>query len=150
MTNSNQGGPCPSCGNYNNRGISIDAFIIKNDSILLIKRGVEPDKGKWATPGGYIDWDESAEEALVREVKEETGLIVKKCEFFKVYSSPSRHPKQVITLVYIVEVEDVEAKKGDDAVEVKWFPITSLPTPLAFDHEENIKQVIEAGLHTQT
>ncbi|MCX6730701.1 MAG: NUDIX hydrolase [Candidatus Roizmanbacteria bacterium] len=142
--------PCPHCGRYDNRGVSIDAFIIKDEKILLVKRGCEPDKGKWATPGGYIGWDESAEDAVVREVKEETGLTVTRVRFFKVYTLPSRHPKQVITLAYIVDVENMTATKGDDADEVKWFELNNLPTPLAFDHEKNIKEVITAELHRQT
>lgn len=141
--------PCPQCGRYNNRGISIDALIIQDGNILLVKRGVEPNKGKWATPGGYIGWNESAEEALIREVKEETGLTVKKTQFVNVYSSPLRHPKQVITLAYIVEVEG-EPTKGDDADDVKWFPLDSLPTPLAFDHEKNIKEAVITGQRKQT
>ncbi|MCX6731954.1 MAG: NUDIX hydrolase [Candidatus Roizmanbacteria bacterium] len=142
--------PCPHCGRYDNRGISIDALIIKDEQILLIKRGVEPDKGKWATPGGYIGWDESAEEAVIREVKEETGLTVTKVTFFNVYTLPNRHPKQVITLAYIVEVENMIAKNGDDADEVEWFALNNLPTPLAFDHEKNIKEVITTVLRKQT
>lgn len=140
---------CSYCGRYNNRGVSVDALIIRNGNILLIKRGVEPDKGKWATPGGYIGWDESGEEALIREVKEETGLTVKKTRFINVYSSPHRHPKQVITLAYIVETEG-EPVKGDDADEVRWFSLDALPTPLAFDHEKNINEAVIAGLHRQT
>jgi len=141
--------PCPHCGRYNNRGISIDALIIQGGKILLIRRGVEPDKGKWATPGGYIGWNESAEEALMREVQEETGLTVKKIRFLNVYSSPHRHPKQVITLAYIVEV-DGEPKKGDDADAVAWFPLNALPTPLAFDHKQNINEAITIAPHNQT
>jgi len=139
--------PCSDCGRYENRGISVDALIIKDEQILLIKRGIEPYKGTWATPGGYIGWDESAEDAVVREVKEETGLTVQKVQFFNVYSSPNRHPKQVITLAYIIEVEDGVEKNGDDAEEAKWFSLYDLPTPLAFDHEKTIKEAIQAVSH---
>ena len=52
---------CPNCGRYANRGVSIDAVIIKDNHILLIQRGVEPNKGYWGTPGGYVGWDESTE-----------------------------------------------------------------------------------------
>lgn len=129
---------CPHCGRYDNRGISVDAVVVHKNEILLIKRGVEPDKGKWGTPGGYVGWDESAEEAVVRELKEETGLVAKSLRFLTVSSSPKRHPKQVITIAYVVEVEQPNAKKGDDADDVRWFPLSTLPCPLAFDHEQTI------------
>lgn len=134
--------PCPQCGRYDNRGISVDALVIKDGQILLIRRGAEPDKGKWATPGGYIGWDESASEAVIREVKEETGLSVTKTTFLTASSSPQRHPKQVITLAYLVAVDDTPLKNGDDAEEARWFPLEALPTPLAFDHEATISLAV--------
>lgn len=134
--------PCSHCGRYDNRGVSVDALIIKDGKILLIRRGAEPDKGKWATPGGYIGWDESASEAIIREVKEETGLVATKTTFLTVSSLPQRHPKQVITIAYLVEVDDTLPEKGDDAEEVQWFSLDKLPMPLAFDHEETISLAV--------
>ena len=133
---------CPHCKRYNNRGISVDALVIQNNKILLMKRGVEPDKGKWGTPGGYVGWNESADAAVKRELKEETGLIAKKITFFKVYSSPIRHPKQVITILYKIDVENTQIKYGDDAIDAKWFTVDKLPSPLAFDHEKNIREAL--------
>ena len=118
--------PCLTCGRFDNRGVSIDAVLIKDTKILLIKRGSQPYKGFWGTPGGYVDWDESAEEAVKREVKEETGLEVIKTSLIGVYSNPTRHPKQTINIVYIAYVASGEAKASDDATEVKWFPISEL------------------------
>lgn len=134
--------PCPTCGRFDNRGVSIDAVIIKDTKILLIKRGSQPYKGFWGTPGGYVDWDESAEETVKREVKEETGLEVIKTSLIGVYSNPTRHPKQTINIVYIAYVASGEAKASDDATEVKWFPISELPNELAFDHKQNIADAI--------
>ena len=68
--------PCPHCNRFANRGVSIDAIIVRDGKILLIQREVEPDKGKWATPGGYVGWDESVENAVARWVKEEIELSV--------------------------------------------------------------------------
>lgn len=130
--------PCPHCGNITNRGISIDAVIIKHRSTLLVKRGVEPFKDYWATPGGYVGWDETVEDAVIREVKEETGLKVRKSIRVLVNSNPDRHPKQVINFVYLVSVRGV-AKAADDAKEIEWYDVSKLPKKLAFDHKENIK-----------
>ena len=141
--NNSEHEPCSVCSRYANRGVSIDAVIVKNGQILLIQRGVEPNKGFWGTPGGYVGWDESAEETVTREVKEETSLDVKKVKLVKVSSDPKRHPKQVINLVYLVEVNDGDVKYGDDALDVKWFLVENLPEKLALDHRQNIEEAIK-------
>lgn len=130
--------PCPHCGRFANRGISIDAVIIKGDRILLVKRGIEPFKDFWATPGGFIEWDESAEQAVAREVMEETGMTVTSARLVGAYSSPDRHPRQVINLLHVAEVAEGSPVAGDDAVDVQWFTFDSLPDELAFDHKQNI------------
>ena len=133
-----KGEPCPKCGNYTNRGVSVDAVIIKNGKVLLIKRGVDPFKGYWGTPGGYVDWDETIEETVKREVKEETDLDVSDLRLVGVYSSPKRHPKQVINLVYLIGDFEGIFKVSDDATQGKWFRLDSLPREMAFDHKQNI------------
>ena len=112
--------PCPSCGRFANRGVTIDAVIIKNSKILLIKRGVEPFKGYWGTPGGYVGWDETIDDAVKREVKEELGVNVISWKQLDVLSDPNRHPKQCIDIPYLVEIEG-NPQVGDDADEYKWF-----------------------------
>ncbi len=130
--------PCPYCGRWANRGVSMDAVIIKDNKILLIQRGVEPNKGFWGTPGGYVDWDESVEDVVRREVKEETNLDVTNMKLVGVYSDPSRHPKQVINLVHLVDVADGELQHGDDTADAKWFDLNNLPEQMALDHKKNI------------
>lgn len=134
---------CPSCGRFANRGVSVDAVIIKGSNVLLIQRGVEPNKGYWATPGGYVEWDESTEDAVKREVQEETGLTVTMAKFVNLNSNPARHPKQVINLVYLVEVDDGEPTASDDAAAAEWFPLDKLPETMALDHAQNIHDVKE-------
>jgi len=97
--------------------VTIDALIIKDNKILLIKRGADPFKGFWGTPGGYVEWDETVEDAVKREVKEELGLDTTSLKFVGLYSAPERHPKQCINVAYTVTVEG-EPKSGDDAK--KW------------------------------
>ncbi|MBI2326804.1 NUDIX hydrolase [Candidatus Curtissbacteria bacterium] len=129
--------PCPHCGRYDNRGVTIDAIIIKNKQVLLIRRGKEPDRGLWGTPGGYVGWDESAEDAVRREVKEETDLIVNNLKLVGVSSFPKRHPKQAINIVYLVQAEG-QVKSGDDALDAKWFDLNNLPSKMVLDHKQNI------------
>lgn len=130
--------PCPHCGRFANRGVSIDAVIIKGSQVLLVKRGVDPFKGFWATPGGFVEWDESAQQAVTREVMEETGLTVTNADLVGAYSDPDRHPKQVINLLHVVGVADGTPVAGDDADDVQWFELDDLPAELAFDHKQNI------------
>lgn len=128
---------CPHCGRYNNRAITIDALIVKDNTILLIKRNVEPFKDYWAIPGGHMEWDISAEETVIKEVKEETSLDVTHMKFLKAYTDPKRDPMQKVTLAYVVDTSG-EPMAGDDAKEYQWFNLNNLPE-LAFDHQQIIK-----------
>lgn len=108
--------------------------------ILLVQRGREPFKNKWALPGGFIEMDETLETACKRELKEETGLVVDKMTQFKTYDAIDRDPRhRTISVAYFVELENrIAVKGGDDAARAEWFPIDELPD-LAFDH----KQILE-------
>jgi len=137
--------PCPHCGRFDNRGTSVDLVIVSGDKILLGKRGRDPYKNHWGTLGGYVEWDETLEEAARRELKEETNLIAKKLTPLGVYSDTSRHPKQVITFAFAVEFEG-EPLAGDDIDEVCWFDLNNIPTPLAFDHQEIINDYLKKNI----
>lgn len=128
---------CSCCGRYPSRPLSIDALIVRNNEILLIKRAIEPYRGFWALPGGHVDWDETVKEAVIREVKEETNLDVKALKLLGVYSKPERHPNQSVAISYITDTQGV-AHAGDDAKDVDFFPLDNLPENLAFDHKEII------------
>jgi 8-oxo-dGTP diphosphatase len=143
-TNVDASKPCAACGFYPNRGTGIDALIVINDKLLLIKRKSDPFKDHWALPGGWIDWNFSAEETVVKEVKEETNLEVKSMKLFNVYTKPERHPKQGLTILYIVEAAGTP-KAGDDAADIGLFPFDALPSPLGFDHKQMIEEYLKAS-----
>ena len=105
----------------------------------MIQRGSEPFKDKWALPGGFIEMDETLETACIRELVEETGLLVKKMEQFRTYDKVDRDPRgRTISVVYSAEIEkEVLVKGNDDAAEAQFFPINKLPD-LAFDHQQII------------
>jgi 8-oxo-dGTP diphosphatase len=134
--------PCSECGQYRNRTIAVDALIVSKSQILLIKRGSTPEKGKWALPGGHVDFDETLEQAVMREVKEETGLESRSTVFLGSYSNPKRHPKQMIAILYLVEVQGMP-NAGSDAVEIRYFPVNKLPNNLAFDHQDMIEDYLQ-------
>lgn len=135
--------PCPHCGAFTNRGTSVDMIIMQGDQILLGKRKAEPFKGSWGIFGGFIEWDEKPEDAVIRETKEESGLDVISMKLLGVYGDPHRHPRQVITLAYKVEVKG-EAKAGDDIEEIKWVNKDAIPKDLAFDHNTILKDYLAA------
>ncbi len=139
--------PCPHCGRYKNRRVAVDALIIRNNEILLIKRGVEPFKNTWSLPGGGIEFNETSEEALKKEVEEEVGLKIVSSKFLNIYTKPERDPKQVITLAYLVEAEG-EPKAGSDAYSYQFFKLDQLPEVMGFDHKQIIQDYL-SSLHVQ-
>ena len=112
---------------YKSPGLTTDGVIFKNNEILLIKRNNDPFKGKWALPGGYVEYGEKVEDAVVREVLEETGIKTKISDLLGVYSDPNRDPRgHTITVVYILEIQGGELKSGDDAYDAKFFGFNEL------------------------
>ena len=128
--------------NYPRPAVTVDAILIsKQNSVLLIERGRDPFKGKWALPGGFIDMDESLETACRRELEEETGLRVGELTQFKAYGAVDRDPRgRTISVVfYSLPDEELVPKAGDDAAKAQWFPIDQLPE-LAFDHQQILEE----------
>jgi len=112
---------------------TVDVIIeLPGGDIVLIERRYQPPG--WALPGGFVELGETAEEAAVREAREETGLEVTLTELFNVYSDPARDPRRhTLSAVYIGRAAG-ELEAGDDAAAARAFPESGLPTPLAFDH----------------
>lgn len=122
--------------------IAVDGILIKNNKILLIKRKNEPFKGKWALPGGFVEYGERVEEAVLREFEEEVGIKAKIKRLLGVYSDPNRDPRgHVISIVFLLEGEGIP-RAGDDAKDAKFFDLDDLP-PLAFDHDKIIRDAIK-------
>lgn len=124
------------------RPATADGLIIKKGKILLVKRNHEPYFGFWAIPGGFVEQEETCEEAVVREVREETGLKTKIKEFIGVYSAPSRSPEHTITVAYLLEIMGGKVRKSEEATDIQWFPLDDLP-PLAFDHRKIIDDYLK-------
>ena len=144
------------CYKYPHPAVTTDCVIFgfngERLQVLLIERGIEPYKGKWALPGGFLKMDESAEECARRELKEETGLEGAYMEQFHTFSSPERDPRaRVVTIGYFALIRQQEVKGGDDAAAAKWFPLDETPA-LAFDHDFILRkatQRLREQLHFQ-
>ena len=111
---------------------TVDAIIEVSGGIVLIRRG-NPPPG-WALPGGFVEYGETVETAVVREAKEETGLDVTLTQLFGVYSDPRRDPRQHTIAVVFIGTATGTPVGGDDAADACVFTAESLPAPLAFDH----------------
>lgn len=128
---------CPVCGRWDNRAAVVDGILVEGGRILLVRRGREPFRGLYAIPGGYMDRDETAVEALRREFREETGLEIEAGEFLGFYDDPRRDTRQNVSLTFAVRRTGGELRPGDDADAVLWADLGDLP-PLAFDHDRVI------------
>lgn len=133
---------------YPHPSVTTDCVIFGFDGkalkVLLIRRGLEPYKGRWAFPGGFLNMTESAEEGAARELKEETGLEGAYIRQFHTFSAPDRDPRErVITIAFYALVRLCEVSGGDDAEDAAWFPLDEVPD-LAFDHDEILRRAKQA------
>ncbi len=128
---------------YPRPSVTTDCVIFGFDGtklkVLLVERGVEPFKGTWALPGGFLRMDESAEQGALRELQEETGLEGAYIKQFHTFTTPGRDPRgRVITIAYYALVRIQEVVGGDDAASAEWFALDDVPA-LAFDHDQILR-----------
>lgn len=141
---------CRDCGftYYINPSAATVAFILRGSELLVVRRGKEPAKGTLDLPGGFSDLYETSEEGVCREVKEETGLTVRKTEFL--FSIPNRYLYSglvihTMDMFYLCQVDDTaEVHAMDDAAEAMWIPLQDI-SPEAFGLD-SVRQGVEKFL----
>lgn len=127
---------------YKRPALATDGIVIIDEKILLVRRGRDPFKGKYALPGGIVEYGETVERCVVREIKEETGIDAKILQLIGIYSDPERDPRgHFISVVFHLHRVGGELKAGDDASAVKLFEIDRLPE-LAFDHRRIVEDFL--------
>jgi mutator protein MutT len=118
---------------------TIDAIIHnEKNQLLFIKRKNDPFKNHLSLPGGFVNYGERAEDALRREVKEETSLNVEPLEILGVYSDPNRDPRgHIISTVFVCLIMDnLKGKSRDDAIDICWVNLNEIENnTYAFDHK---------------
>ena len=123
--------------------ITVDGIIVKRGKVLLIKRKNPPFKDAFALPGGFVEYREPVEDAVVREIAEETGLRTKIERLVGVYSAPDRDPRgHTISVIYELSIISGSGRAGSDARAIQWFSLDLLPQ-LAFDHREILNDFLE-------
>ena len=125
---------------YPRPAVTADCVVITREAepkVLLVQRGIEPFKGCWAFPGGFMNMDETTEECAFRELEEETGLQLTELHQICAYSKVDRDPRgRTITVAYFVIIDaTIDVTGQDDAAKAEWWPLSALPE-LAFDHAD--------------
>ena len=125
---------CPSCGHvaYANPRLVVTTLpITGSGEIILIRRGIEPGRGAWAQPGGFLEVDETVNQAAIRETWEETGLLVEPGEIVGLYT---RLEATVVTIVFEARIVGGTAAPTPEATEIVAFAPESIPWPeIAFN-----------------
>lgn len=128
---------CPACHyvQFYDPKVASAAFVLEGQQVLLVKRGIEPELGKWALPGGYVDYGEDPAQAAIRETAEETGLQVEVTALEDVIFTQAIHP--VILIVYRTRPIGGALLAGDDAEAVAWFDPGQWPA-IAFESTQRV------------
>lgn len=128
---------------YYKNAIPAVACVVLNekDEILIIKRLVEPNPNEWALPSGYIEINQSPEEAAIAEMQEETGLNGRIKQFLGYYDGYSPIYEKVLSLGYWLEITGGELQAGDDAGEAKFVAYDNLPKLAFLAHTYFVKKM---------
>jgi 8-oxo-dGTP diphosphatase len=114
-------------------GLAVDCIILLDGKVLLIHRR-NPPHG-WALPGGFVEYGETVEDAVRREMKEETGLDLQDLRQFRVYSDPARDPRGHVVSVVFAARGIGKPEAGDDADRYRLIDLSAVPeSELVFDH----------------
>ena len=129
---------CPACDSvyYANSAPAVEGVLERDGKVLLTKRGIDPRRGYWDLPGGFLEEGEEPLEGLAREFREETGLAVRPLEWLGTHLEPYDH-YFVLGLTWLVE-GDGDPRPADDVEELAWFGPDELPEEMAFSHQDEL------------
>lgn len=138
---------CPSCGFiwYRNPVPAAGVLIVSDGRVLLVRRKFEPRAGDWCIPAGFMEAGETPEQSAIREVHEETGLIVQLVRLFGVYAGFDDPRVRAVLILYTGVVTGGALVPGDDAIEAAWFAPEGLPEAIAFaSHRQALRELFAA------
>jgi len=128
-------------------GMILDSSPCPESKVLLVKRAVYPFSGYWVLPGGHIEYNETAEKAIRREMKEELGIPVKIRKLVGVYSDPRRDPRyHTVSVVYFCQKARGKVRLNREASKFKYFSFKNLPKKIGFDHRKIINDFRKINL----
>ena len=128
---------CPSCHTVHyenplNVVGTVPFWGERGEQVLLCKRNIEPRHGFWTLPAGFMEYGETPERCAVREMEEETGLLVRLTGLFGVYAGMDDPRSRAVLILYTARREGGRLRAGDDAQAAKWFAPARLPRAIAF------------------
>ncbi len=134
---------CKKCNKtyYDNPLPAVCGILINNNSILLIKRGIEPDKGSWALPSGFMESGETPEQAVIREFLEETGILTTVEKTIGVFAEESYLYGWILSLGFLLKYVKGTPQASSDALEVKFAPFKNIP-PIPFSSHKFFMQKV--------
>jgi len=134
---------------YPRPALTVDCVVFGFDEgdlkVLLIERGLQPFKGRWALPGGFVRVDETLDAAARRELQEEAGLKNVFLEQLYTFGAVDRDPRErIVSVAYyaLVKLSEHDAKAATDAANARWCPVSKVPK-LAFDHADILESAVE-------
>jgi ADP-ribose pyrophosphatase YjhB (NUDIX family) len=139
---------CQSCGaeHFRNAKPCAGAIVVRNGRVLLGRRAVDPARGRWDIPGGFVEPWELPDAAAVREVREETGLKVRLSRLLTIVVDTYQDRDYTLNRYYLAEPTDGNDYPADDLIELRSFGPHELPTDLVFPH---CARVLEEGWRSQ-
>jgi 8-oxo-dGTP diphosphatase len=132
--------------NAKHPSLVVDCIVFdRGGRLLLIRRKHLPFRGRYALPGGYVEYGETTEDAAARELAEETGLVAANASLVGVYSDPHRDPRgHVVSIAYRIAVAGYDLRAGDDAADAA-FVADWQDLDLAFDHRKIVEDAVRKG-----
>ncbi len=129
--------------------LTTDGIILESGKVLMLKRAVYPFRGYWELPGGHVEYGETVENALKREMKEELGVSVKIKKLFGVYSNLKKDPRHhAVTVVYLLKKGKGKIHFSGESSEFRYFSLKNLPPKIAFNHQEILNDLKKAILNS--
>ncbi len=135
---------CPVCGwvYYPKPNQASAVAILQGGGVLMVRRKHEPFQGQWTMPSGFLEYGESPEEAALREMREEIGVHVELTGLVDVLMERGDPRGLCLLVVYTGRIAGGELRAGDDAAEIRFFPLDQLPEEIAFAaHREALEKL---------
>lgn len=139
---------CERCNRilYQHPAVGAVAAVLHDTKVLLVKRSIEPFRGHWTLPAGYLEIDEEPWEAARRETREETGLEIEQVELLGVLTNRDDHRRNGIVVAYLARPVGGELMAGDDAEDARFFEMGALPQDLGFLNNRRLLETLARRL----